>query len=269
MVCLPDQAAALRLLQLGGFAPALRITHVLGPYTGTALYPAAIRAYLRMHGVHRDDAITRLRWRAGDWPGYLEIVTASGRVLRSPKVYYNFLIPFFVTHTSLQHPDFGNEFVDLSVGDAWSPTLEASGGGHSVMVTRAAAMERFVATLVAEGVLTAEDIDPLQATEMHGHMIDFKKRGSHIRNRLRRVLGRRVPDFHMVPAPLPAARVAVEVVIIIILALCSNPLARWVLGFVPERIIGPVFNRTRLTWKRLSKPTKRKGLAELECRETP
>lgn len=263
MTCLPDQAATLRRLQVAGFAPARQVEYVLGPYTGTALYPAAIRCLLRSHKIRDDDAITSLQWRAGEWPGYLEIQTASGRVVKSKKVYYNFLIPFFVTRTSLLYMDFANEFCDLSVGDAWSPAFEASGGGHSVVVTRSEPMERVVCEMRDQGHLSLQDEDPLKASEMHGHMIDFKKRGSYIRIRLRRMLGLPVPDHACRPLPLPASRWGVEAVVSGLFICCGNPIARKILEFLPESIMGPVFNRLRLSWKSLSKPTKRKGLQEL------
>lgn len=268
ITCLPDQSAALRTLQLAGFAPALQIQYVLGPYTGTALEPAAIRCFLRQGGVAETDAITSLRWRAGEWPGYLEIRTASGRVLRSKKVYYNFLIPFFVTQNSLQNLDFANEFADLAVGDAWSPRFEAQGGGHSVVATRTDAMEAVIAEMRGRGLLTLADEDPLEAAAMHGHMLDFKKRGGYLRNRFRRALGRPAADFHMRPAPLPASRLLVELVISGIFLVSRTRLARALVERVPERIIGPLFNRLRLGWKSASKPAKRKGLAELAMRET-
>jgi coenzyme F420 hydrogenase subunit beta len=33
---------------------------------------------------------------------------------------------------------------------------------------------------------------------------------------------------------------------------------------IPEKVIGPVFNKARLSWKNASKPTKRKGLADFK-----
>jgi coenzyme F420 hydrogenase subunit beta len=260
----PEQAAALRRLQASGHEQARQIEWVLGPYTGTALYPAAIDTFLRSNGVKKDDPVTGLEWRAGEWPGYLEIRTASGKVLRSKKVYYNFLIPFFVTRASLQSMDFANEFCDLSVGDAWSPRFEAEGGGHSVVVTRSAKMEAVVEEMVAGGLLALERVDDLTATEMHGHMIDFKKRGGHIRNRWRRRVGLAAPDYGMHPEKIPASRKAVEAAISGLFVVGGTGPARFVLRLIPERVIGPVFNKLRLSWKNMSKPTKRKGLADFK-----
>jgi coenzyme F420 hydrogenase subunit beta len=263
MTCLPDQAASLRALQLVGHEAARQVRFVLGPYTGTALVPAALRCYLRSKGVRDDDAITSLEWRAGEWPGYLEIRTASGRVFRSKKVYYNYLMPFFIAQQSLQDMDFTNEFCDLSVGDAWSPEFESEGGGHSVIVTRSAAMERILDEMVRSGLLRAEEMRPMEALEMHGHMLDFKKRGSFIRNRLRVLCGRRAPDFGLRPEHIPILRFAAELAIAGLFLLARTRLARKLLEYVPEDVIGPLFNRMRLAWKAASKPTKRHALAEL------
>ena len=269
LTCLPDQAAALRSLQLAGDEKALQVRYLLGPYTGTAMYPAAIRSFLRSCGVPAADAITSLKWRAGEWPGYLEIKTAGGRLIRSNKFYYNYLIPFFITRNSLLNLDFANEFCDLSVGDAWSPRFEKAGGGHSVITTRTPAMENIIVEMTARGLLTVEKVDALKAAEMHGHMIDFKKRGGYLRNRLRRFWGRPAADFGLRPDPLPASRVAVELVISTIFFFAGTGLCRWLVERIPERFIGPLFNRLRLTWKAASKPTKRKGLGNLNMIPTP
>lgn len=268
MTCLPDQAAALRQLQLAGHPRALQVKYVLGPYTGTAIYPAAIDGYLRSKGVKPGtDRVESLQWRAGEWPGYMEIRLASGKVFRSKKFYYNFLIPFFVTQNSLQSVDFANEFTDLSVGDAWSPRFESLGGGHSVMVTRSEEMEAVVREMEAAGLLATEAEDPVRALAMHGHMMDFKKRGGFIRNRLRVFFGRRAPVYDIRPERMAWSRVMVELVVSGLFLLGSTGVARWLVARIPEKVIGPVFNRLRLTWKAMSKPAKRKALGEMKMVE--
>ncbi len=264
MTCLPDQAAALRQLQLEGDVRALAVKYVLGPYTGTAIYPAAIDCYLRSKGISRGmDRIESLKWRAGEWPGYMEIRMVSGKLFRSRKFYYNFLIPFFVTQNSLQSVDLTNEFTDLSVGDAWSPRFESLGGGHSVMVTRSAALETVVREMEARGLLVTTPEDPMRALEMHGHMLDFKKRGGFIRNRMREFFGHKAPQYDIRPERLPRSRILVEGVVSGLFLFGSTRLARWMVARLPETVIGPIFNRLRLTWKALSKPTKRKALGTM------
>lgn len=51
MTCLPEQAAAIRVLQMHGHVKALCIRYILGPYTGTAIYPAAIEMLKRINGI--------------------------------------------------------------------------------------------------------------------------------------------------------------------------------------------------------------------------
>lgn len=266
ITCLPEQSAALRVMQQNGFGPANQIKYVLGPYTGTALYPAAISCFLQSKRVGDDDPITELNWRAGEWPGYLEIKTKSGRIIRTPKVYYNFLIPFFVTQASLQSMDFTNEFADLAVGDAWSPAFESQGGGHSVVVARTTEMEEIVADMESEGLLELKGEEVLKASDMHGHMLDFKKRGGWLRNRWRRMTGRLAPDYGYDPINIPFSRKIVEIVISSLFAVGRTRLARWFVSRVPESVMGPLFNKLRVGWKKASKPTKRKGLANFEVK---
>ncbi len=264
ITCLPEQAAAIRVLQMHGHEKALCIRYILGPYTGTAIYPAAIEMFKRINGISNTDRVVSLKWRAGEWPGYLEIITQSGRVLRSPKVYYNFLIPFFVTNASLQSMDFANEFADLAVGDAWSPEFESQGQGFSVVVSRNEQMTALLEDLHLQGVLNLKAEPSESAFSMHGHMIDFKKRGSYIRNQTRRLLGMKAPDFGYKPARIGFKRIMVEMVISTIFVLGKTPLFRLILFLLPERIIGPLFNNLRLRWKKISKKTKRQGLESYE-----
>lgn len=263
ITCVPEQSAALRVLQHLGNENACRISYVLGPYTGTAIEPVAIRSLLRSHGICDEDEIISLQWRAGEWPGYLEVRTASGKIVRSKKIYYNYLIPFFITRTSLQSMDFANEFADLSVGDAWSPKYESLGKGFSVIAVRNSKMLEIIEEMRSLELLEFEEADSLEASSMHGHMIDFKKRGGYLRNRWRKITGRAAPDYGVRPVPLGLSRVFTEIIISSIFCVCRTSFARWCMERVPERFLGPFFNRLRLAWKGLSKPVKRKGLREL------
>lgn len=261
IVCTPEHAAALRELQRLGDEKAKLIKFVLGPYTGTALTPQALKYYLKSNHVKKDDAVTSVKWRAGTWPGYLEIKTESGIVLQSPKVYYNFLIPFFVSNTSLYSMDFCNEFADLAVGDAWSPKFENAGqGGVSVVVTRTQEMEAIIQELIQKDELTLNEEDPLKAGDMHGHMLDFKKRGGYLRIRRRRFFFMNAPDYGYKPEKIPFSRRIVELFISTCFCVCRTKLARWLVCFIPEKTLGPLFNKLRLSWKAMSRPTKRKGL---------
>ena len=260
-VGLPDQVAALRRLQQAGHPGACKVDYVLGPYVGTNMYGAAIESYLRANGIHDLDEVTELRYREGEWPGYLQVKTRAGRILRTEKFYYNYLIPFFVTRSTLFSVDFTNELTDLSVGDAWHPRLETQRGGFSVMLARTARGEQLLHAMQAQGKVALAAISLDEALAMHGHMLDFKKRGSFIRMQWRRARGQAVPDYGYAPVQIPWARYAVELVISTIFAVGRTRIARRIVERVPITILGPLFNTARKRWKQLSKPVKRNGLA--------
>ena len=72
------------------------------------------------------------------------------------------------------------------------------------------------------------------------------------------------PDYGMRPERIPFSRKVAELVVSTLFTIGSTWPARFVLRMIPEKWIGPVFNKLRLSWKNASKPTKRKGLAEFK-----
>lgn len=132
------------------------------------------------------------------------------------------------------------------------------------MVTRTEEMEAIIQEMEAKGLLVLNREDPLKAGDMHGHMLDFKKRGGYIRCSIRRLLGKPAPDYGYAPKHIAASRKAVECVVSTIFACCRTRPARWLVCKIPEKWLGPVFNRMRLGWKAISRPTKRKGLSAYE-----
>lgn len=267
-VGLPEQVTALRLLQAAGHPAASKVVFVAGPYTGTNMYSGAVRAFLQMQGVSDRVAITRLQWRAGEWPGYLQVDTADGRVFKAQKFYYNYLIPFYISRNCQITPDFTNEATDLSVGDAWSPQFEQQGGGYSVIVARSDRATTILKQMQQAGELVLEDVPVDQALAMHGHMLDFKKRGSFIRLAAQQKQGRPIPDFGYRPDRIPLSRWLVETVISGSFTVGSEQWARGLVAKLPLPVVGRTFNLLRKTWKGISKPTKRKGLADTRFIET-
>ena len=158
--------------------------------------------------------------------------------------------------------DFVNEFADLAVGDAWSPKFENLGGGHSIVVTRTKKMEKIISEMISQDLLILKKENALKALDMHGHMLDFKKRGSFIRNKIKKIFGFRSPNNGYYPINIPITRYLVEFIISGIFLLGKLSISRWLISRFPESLVGPVFNNLRLFWKKLSRPTKRKGLAE-------
>lgn len=259
-VGLPDQVAAIRKLQMINHPSVRNIKYVLGPYMGTQMYFEAIRSFLRSHGVRSEKEIANLQYRAGEWPGHLQITLKDGRVLKAEKFYYNYLIPFFITRSSLQLVDFTNELTDISVGDAWSPEYEKKGGGHSVVLARSNEATKIIAEMKKLNLLTLQEEPLSKVLSMHGHMIDFKKRGSFIRMGWKK----QRPEYGYEPECIPASRIATEWCLGLFFWTGSLSISRWAIEHIPIMIVGPVFNFLRKTWKKASKPTKRRGLYDMK-----
>ncbi|MBI4538175.1 MAG: Coenzyme F420 hydrogenase/dehydrogenase, beta subunit C-terminal domain [Gemmatimonadetes bacterium] len=259
-VGLPDQVASLRRLQQLGNPSARKIEYVLGPYVGTSVYVAALESYLRSNGISSLEEVTELRYREGEWPGYLQVKTRSGQVLRAAKFYYNYLIPFYITRSSLLSVDFTNELSDISVGDAWHPRFEKQRDGFSAVIVRSEKGEDVLSSMQAKGLLSLEEITRDEALSMHGHMLDFKKRGSFIRIGWLAAMGKPVPDYGYRPSAIPVTRKMIEVVIAGLFWLCATRPARRLVELLPLSMVGPLFEVLRRIWKRATKPGKRKGL---------
>jgi len=152
----------------------------------------------------------------------------------------------------------------VSVGDAWHPRYEAQGEGFSVVVIRSEKGEKLLFSMRQEGLISLKEIDLGEALAMHGHMLDFKKRGTFIRMGWREAVGKPVPNHGYRPRNIPFSRKLIEVVITSIFVVCGTRLMRRLVEFVPIGLIGPLFDVLRKLWKAASKPTKRMGLQDLD-----
>lgn len=259
-VGLPDQVAAIRHLQKNNNQAANKIKYIIGPYVGINMYIDAIESFIRANGVKSLDEIKELKFRDGEWPGYLKIKTKKGKILKAVKFYYNYLLPFYITKNSLVSTDFTNELTDISVGDAWSPKYEKEGKGFSVVVSRTENGHKLLDEMSQKAIIDLKKIALDEALSMHGHMIDFKKRGAFIRINWRKKLGKKIPEYGYFPESISLSRKIIEFVISSVFYLCHFAIAKWLVRQIPISIVGRLFNIMRKSWKNVSKPTKRKGL---------
>jgi len=259
-VGLPDQISSIRYLQSKNIEWANKIKYVFGPYVGTNLYTGAIKSFIKSHGFKYLNEIKELKYRDGEWPGYLKITMNDGSILKAEKFYYNYLIPFYITKSSLLSVDFSNELTDISVGDAWNPKYENLGEGYSVIIARSQKGLNLLKEMKEQEIIKLDKIDLQEAINMHGHMIDFKKRGSFIRFKFRKIFGKNIPDFGYIPEKITIIRIFVELIVSVLFFISSLKVIRSLIVFIPIKIIGPFFNFLRIKWKSISKSTKRKGL---------
>jgi coenzyme F420 hydrogenase subunit beta len=259
-VGLPDQVAVIRQLQSKKHPSVKNIEYILGPYVGINMYQDSLLSFLKSHGYKSFDDIKELKYRDGEWPGYLSVKTHDGKILKAEKFYYNYLLPFYITKYTKYAIDFANDFTDISVGDAWNPKYEGIGKGFAVVVGRTGKGSELITEMQEKGLLAFEEQKMDELASMHGHMFDFKKRGAFIRMRFRRFLFKKTPDYNILPEKTAFSRVMVELFISSVMAVCSTRLSRKLIQYIPIPVLGKMFNFIRIRWKTISKPAKRKGL---------
>ena len=170
----------------------------------------------------------------------------------------------YITSSSLQLVDFTSELADISVGDAWSPKYESLGGGYSVVLSRTERGDKLLEKLKLENKIDISKIEIDEALNMHGHMLDFKKRGSFIRMSWKKSS----PEYGYKPKDITYNRIFIEYIIYYIFKFGKISVLRKIINQIPMFIIGPFFNGLRMAWKNISKPSKRKGLSEMEFEYT-
>ena len=256
-VGIPPQVQSIRKLQKINDPSVRNIKYIFGPFYGNTLYFSSVRSFLKSYGEKDYTQIRKLYFRYGEWPGNMRIEMASGRVIELKKFHANYLIPFHVLQNSLYCTDFTNEYTDISGGDAWAPVYEDRGKGFSMIISRTSKGQDIIDDMRKEGLLEANAISEEEAITMHSHGYDFKKRGSFIRIRFRKFLGKQVPDYGYQLSGFQTSRYFMELIISSMFVLMGTRLARWTVEQFSPKFIGSIFEKARDSWKKSTKAIKR------------
>jgi len=249
-VGLPGQVQSIRSLQRLDHPAVRKIKYFFGPFYGNTLHFSSIVSFLRSHGIKDYTQIAKLYFRYGEWPGNMRVELKDGQIFQMKKFYANYLILFHIVKNSLLCTDLTNEFTDISVGDAWAPVYEERGKGFSLIITRSDAGKRIIDKMKQDNLIETFPIDLDQAIEMHSHGYDLKKRGSFIRLKFLRFLGRPVPDYGYRIDNFKMTRYLMEFMIDMLFLLCSTRFARFVIDQIPPAFMGKVFENARKRWKK-------------------
>jgi coenzyme F420 hydrogenase subunit beta len=259
-VGLPGQVQSIRLLQELDHPYVKNIKYVFGPFYGNTLHFSSVVSFLRSFGVKDYRQVNKLYFRYGEWPGKMRAELKDGRVFELPKFHANYLIPFHILKNSLLCTDLTNEFTDISGGDAWAPVYEERGKGFSMVISRSEQGQEILDMMKEDGTLELEPISEEEALEMHSHGYDLKKRGTFIRMKYRRWLGKPNPDYGYEITGFSFNRHMMEVIIDAMFLMLSTKVARWIVERVSPSTIGKIFERARTIWKRMTHNIKRQNL---------
>ena len=259
-VGLPGQVQSIRKLQKINHPSVQNIKYIFGPFYGNTLHFSSIKSFLKTYKADTYENITKLYFRYGEWPGNMRVELKSGRVIELKKFHANYLIPFHILRNSLYCTDFTNEFTDLSGGDAWAPVYEERGKGFSMIISRSKIGDEILSQMMADGIINFSQIDENEAIDMHSHGYDLKKRGSFIRIKFRKYLGKSIPDYGYEIKDFPFSRYFMELIISMMFIVLSTQLARWIIEQFSPKFVGNLFERTRTLWKKSTHKIKRNQL---------
>ena len=257
-VGLPDQVSCVKALKTFNKDLENKVKVMVGPMVGIGMDKGVIKVIPKL--AKNTSGIKKLRWRAGEWPGYLKVEFGNGEVLRLHKFYYNYMLPFYCSHESLLSDDFSNECADISVGDAWSPKYEKLGKGWSVVWSKTPVGESILNSMLQKKIITLKEISSSEAVSMHEHMLDFKKRGSKYRAKIYSFFGIPVPKYFSSKPRYVFIRYFIELVIVGVIWICRTKFSRFLLPRINQKFMGMLFTNLRVFWKRITKSIKRKGL---------
>jgi hypothetical protein len=114
--------------------------------------------------------------------------------------------------------------------------------------------------MAAEGWLELMPMEIEASIAMHSHGYDLKKRGTFIRLKLMRLLGKTVPDYGYVLKGFGFSRVMMELVIDTLFVVLGTRLARWMVEQLPPTFVGNLFEKSRNIWKKSTKNIKQQKL---------
>jgi coenzyme F420-reducing hydrogenase beta subunit len=141
-------------------------------------------------------AITRIDYREGVWPGNVRIQAPN---FDKRTLIYNFLmrLPFTTNQRCMMCSDLMNETADITMGDAWLRELtERKDEGWSVMAIRNPAAAELVMAAQREGALYLEPIDVQTFIRSQEKPMRYKKNALPVRMAfMSRVLGTGLPDY--------------------------------------------------------------------------
>ncbi|RJP19011.1 MAG: hypothetical protein C4527_27755 [Candidatus Omnitrophota bacterium] len=200
LAVLPCQAHALRKMQIERPRLMKNIKLMIGLYCGNLWEPEATTAIIKKLGFKDLDAIQEIQYRAGAWPGKIEVRGINGDARSISKEGSNYLSFLYTVDRCFTCTDYTAEFADLAVGDGWYYEDRDRGNGWSVVISRTEIGESVMQSGFDAGVITGHEIDYETAADMHSHHLDNKKKGAYIRMEQRNQRGIAVPDYN-VPSP--------------------------------------------------------------------
>lgn len=183
IVALPCHIHAIKKYQKVSKKLRERLKFIIGLYCNVAYEPYLLDDIIELSGYKKEDIINA-EFRAGEWPGTVELTLRSGEIIRPLKFEeikdaINTLKLFYTAGRCNLCIDFSAEYADISVGDPW---LRGKDGnylykeGWTTILTRTEIGDNMIDMAVKDGYINVVDL-PLKT-----YMINFEKNAIYKRN---------------------------------------------------------------------------------------
>ena len=205
--------------------------------------------------------ISKLEYRAGNWPGKLRITLKSGRLIELEKFYANYMSLFYAVERSLLCIDLTNELADISFGDAWAPHLEDKNEGYTLIVARSKRGEQILKDCSISRSIELKSTSREKAIEMHAHGLYNKKLAVWSRMQLRNWMGKKNPIYgYRVERSIKQK--IIGMFIALVFSVGRTKLARRIIQTIAPDKIGALFLQVRKIWRKSLQDQKKMELKD-------
>lgn len=178
---------------------------VFGIFCGGTWTYRAIDEYLATKGLRREQLST-FSFRAGGWPGNMELRTRDGRTIsearhnpalteRINKASIFSANSFFTPHRCLTCSDGLADLADISFGDPWLKSERDDKAGKTLVICRSEIGAELISAAVHAGVIETAPLAPALAVASQKGMLTFKQNYLAFNRVVSLITRRRTPQY--------------------------------------------------------------------------
>jgi coenzyme F420 hydrogenase subunit beta len=175
-----------------------RIRLRLGLFCGYNPTLSSTKFLIRRAGIKDFSMVREIRYREGEWPGGFRVLMKDGKDhFLFPRSEYMSAHWVFERHRCAMCNDQMCEFADLSFGDELKPVPRQDGNGWSYIITRTRTGDDVVTRLVRDGILYVEKTTAEEIARANFATLLLKKKGNRAFFRIRKMFGKKFPNYHL------------------------------------------------------------------------
>lgn len=220
-----------------------KIALQLGLFCGYSTDFASLDFLASRVGAAGMEAIARVGFRDGHWPGRIALELRDGSVHHLSRGERDIVAMIHMPTRCVTCPDQTAELADLAVGDAWLPEIvnRKDGQWSALVVVRTSRGREAFDAAVKAGWIEAREVSSEKVVEAQRNLLVYKKRGMRARLRVLAWLGKGTPRYGPEGAPYRSRLLDYvgAVLFAVVNAAAKQAAVRRLLCRLPSRVIAP------------------------------